>query len=71
MWLKHQDTQLENKAQVGQISQRAKISRVEAEGNGEVIVTSEDAIVLAIGEYSVGEDEILVVVDVDLVGLIH
>ena len=56
---------------MGKISQRAKINPVEAKDNGEVIVVGEDAMVLPIGEDSVGEDGILVVKDADLVDLIH
>ena len=56
---------------MGKISQRAKINQIEAEDNGEVLITGEDAVVLLIGEYLVGEDGILVAEDVDLVDLIH
>ena len=54
-----------------EISPSAKISQVEDEDNGGVIVVGEGAAVLPTRECPVEEDEILVVVDVDLVGLIH
>ena len=55
---------------MGKTSQRAKINQIEAEDNGEVLITGEDAPMDPTGECPVGEDEILVVVDVDQVDLI-
>ena len=54
---------------MGKASQRAKINQIKAKDNGEVTTAGEDATMDPTGECLVGEDEILVVINMDQVDL--